>query len=1150
MTITVKRVMSAVREKILLNKISQLKEHIYAKTINLNDWETKVGVYKTPGSNEVLEEQWKDISVGTRWKAKDDIVRWFRRKVTIPQEFHGQKVVLDIEVGGEGLVYVNGEMKSAITSYIELWAATRTRVLLAPKAKGNESLDILIEAGLHYMEFAKYRSKGMETIEYQFRSAKLCQVDTKVEKYYFDAIVTYEVIQVLGGKTSGVLPKNIQEMIASFVKYDKYGNIICDKLVEALERSLLALDFDFSRERLLASIDDAERILNDKLSEIPHLPQGQIILTGHSHIDVAWLWPIKETIKKCSRTFSNTIALLEEYPEHIFTQSQPQVYEYTKKYYPELYEKIKEKVEEGRWELIGNSWVECDTNIPSGESLVRQLLYGRKFFIDEFGKCSDVLWMPDVFGYSWSLPQIIKRSGMKFFYTSKLNNNDVNRFPYSLFWWQGIDGTRVISYLQRATYNGEINPSYINELWTNYDQKDVHNEILGTYGFGDGGGGPTYEMLEYSKRLKKFPGMPETKIASAQSFFESVFEKVESGECNLPVWNDEMYYEFHRGTYTSQANNKKNNRKSELLYRQSEIISSVALNKFNTEYPIEQLTEGWKLILLNQFHDIIPGSSINEVHKDSQEDYEKIFKIGSDIEDKSLKAVVSNICFDNTTTELNTNINAITNINEDVEKNDIFGYIVVFNYLSWPVTGPLECKIPISRAKMWMKEDLSALSTAALEKELASRLVLKDTKGNNIPCSIKVLHDKDNGEKENIVICFEAFDVPSIGYTSYSLVYESKRSEVNNSESTNIIVTKEFMENKFFKIYFDNTGTICRIYDKIADREVLVEDGLGNVLQIFEDRPARESAWNIDIEYQKKSWIVDELKSIDIKEVSPVKGVLRIVKTFNESEITQDITIYASTPRIDFFTHVEWQETEKLLKAAFEVNVLSPFATYEIAFGSIRRPTHWNTTWDQAKFEVPAHKWADLSEGGYGVSILNDSKYGYDIKDNTMRITLLKAPVYPDLVADKGSHDFVYSLYPHEEDWIRGRIVNAGYELNVPLKPLFVNAMNEEAMASIENSSANQEKQCLLPHTASFVRIDKDNVIVDTLKAAEDGDGLIMRVYESAGIRGTVKISMDLEVLNVWECNLMEENEKQIELKDGSIYLNIKPYEIKTLRLQ
>lgn len=1049
------------KEKILLNKINIVKDNMYSSHVTLNNWQTRVGEYLSPNNYKITDEQWKGINIGDRWEAKDNITRWFKSIVVIPPEFEGRKVILDIEVGGEGLVYINGQMRSAITSYLQLHNATRTRVLISDCAKGNERIEVLIEVGLNYMEFAKYRHKGMKSVFYEFRKAYLAVVDTKVEDYYFNAIVAYEVIQVQND---------------SFIR---------NKIIDALESSLFAIDFDFDREKLVASIDDANKILNDKLNEISYSPQAEVSFTGHSHIDTAWLWPIKETIRKCARTFSNTIALLDEYPEHNFAQSQPQLYEYTKKYYPGLYEKIKSKIKEERWELVGNSWVECDTNVPSGESLVRQILYGRNFFKDEFGKWSDILWMPDVFGYSWALPQIIKCSGMKYFYTAKLNNNDVNRFPCSLFWWQGIDGTKVLSYLQRINYNGIINPSSIHNVWNNFDEKECHNKVMCTFGFGDGGGGPTYEMLEYSKRLKSFPGMPSTKLDSAQSFFEDAAQNAEG----LPTWNNEMYYEFHRGTYTSQANTKKNNRKSELLYRQAEMLSSIALNKFNAKYPIEELTEGWKVILLNQFHDIIPGSSINEVYVDCEKDYRKVFNIGENAEKKALEAIVSNIDF----------------------KSQDDNYIVVFNYLSWPVTGPVEVKMPLQHLNE--------------EGYTSENIVLEDLSGEKVACIIKETDDR------NLLLCFEAHEVPPIGYTAYKITKAER--EVNNSFST-MTVTQDVMENEFFKINIDKNGNITGIYDKKEGREVLAEGGYGNMLQIFEDKPERESAWNIDLEYQKKGWIINDVKSIEVKEISPIKGVLRISKAFNNSEIIQDITIYASTPRIDFYTQVEWQETEKLLKAAFEVDVLSPEATYEIAFGSIKRPTHWNTSWDKAKFEVPAHKWADLSEGGYGVSILNDCKYGYDIKDNVMRITLLKAPVYPDPVADKGHHEFVYSLYPHKGDWINGNVVHAGYELNVPLTAICTKAGNSGK----------------LPNSTSFLSIDRQNVIVDTLKAAEDGNGLIIRLYESSGIRGDVKINVSLDIDEVIECNLMEEDERPVSFEDGVISACFKPFEIKTLRFK
>lgn len=1071
------------KEKIMLNKIEQIKGYMYKKAIVLDEWQTREGIYIQPGQYKIEDEEWKTIKIGEEWVAKDDTTRWFKKTVVIPQDFDGQKVVLDIEVGGEGLVYINGEIRQGIVTYVQPRDEKRSRVLIAEKAKGGDTLEILIEAGLNYGEYAGYRARGIPFMKYTFRKALLAVVDPLVEKYYFDARVTYDALEVLRGSIYSMwLPREVVQALTLLRKDD----VLSLKVLDALESSLAAVDIDFDRERLVSTLEEADKILMDKLNAIPYIPEATVLLVGHSHIDTAWLWPLKETVRKCARTFSNTVALMDEYPEHHFVQSQPQLYEYTKEYYPELYKKIKEKVAEGRWELIGNMWVESDTNVPSGESLVRQILYGRKFFQNEFGRFSRILWMPDVFGYSWALPQIIKRSGMEYFMTSKLLNNDTNKFPYTLFWWQGIDGTRILAYLQQVSYNGNINPRYINDAWARFNEKASFNEAMGTYGFGDGGGGPTYEMMEYSRRLKNFPGLPRTEISSAERFFDDARERA----VDLPVWNNEMYYEFHRGTYTSQAKNKKNNRKSEFLYRDAEILSSLAL-QYGKSYPAEEIEYGWKKILLNQFHDILPGSSIHQVYEQCAEDYREILEKGSRIEKDALMAVVDNI-----------NTSGCKGIP-----------LIVFNSLSWNRTDVVK-----------------AILEGDVVKQLSQRndLVLVDEKGKEVAFELDRLGD------EKAAIIFEAVDVPSMGYKVYELKAEAKTKEDDSlNGETAIKVSKNALENRFFEIQLDDDGNIRSIYDKTAKRQVLSPGGRGNVLQIFEDKPERESAWNIDLEYQKKSWEVNDVVSVEIVCSGPARGVLRIVKKFSSSTITQDIVIYNTIPRIDFETKVDWQETEKMLKAAFDVDVLSPEATYEIAYGNIKRPTHWNTSWDKARFEVPAHKWADLSEGGYGVSILNDCKYGYDIKDNVMRITLLRAPVYPDPVADKGYHEFVYSLYPHQGDWRQGDVVHRGYELNVPLKAVI----------------ARSTKEGPLPGSYSFLNLDKQNVVIEVLKRAEDGNGLILRVYESQGIRGDVTITCSIPLKKIVECNLMEEDERDVDACENSFTFYIKPYEIKTFRI-
>lgn len=1051
------------KERIMLNKINQIGEAIYAAVQDIPLWDTWTGHYAAAGVYE-------DIGVvtqtqpGDHWRCGDGSTRWFRAQVEVPPAWAGRRVILELDFGGEGLVRVNGAIVSGITSFLRENAQQRERVMLSRAAQGAEVYDIEVECGLNYMEFERFRSRGMDSVEYTFRKARLCALDDAVESYYFDAMVAYEALAVLAFPYDRVRQGNVKvtRELAMYMYQNGKDSYLHDKVLAALMASLAAVDVDFSRERLVASIPEAARILQEGLQAIDYTPRGHVCFTGNAHIDTAWHWPVKETVRKVGKTFGNALSLMEQYPQLVFAASQAWQYDALKAHYPELFEKVRQRVAEGRWEVVGNSWVEADTNVPSGEALVRQLLYGREFFMKEFGVCSDVYWMPDVFGYSWALPQIIRRSGMKYFFTAKLNNNDINRFPHTLFWWQGIDGTRIPAYLQRMSYNGEINPFYAAYGYHENDQKSVYGRQLQTYGFGDGGGGPTYRMLEFADRMEAFPGLPNTSLGRTEDFYAGVPED------SLPVWNDEMYYEFHRGTYTSQAHVKRNNRKGELSLRQAEMACSMAGALLNKPYPMEALTEGWKLILLNQFHDIIPGSSIHAVYEDCKEDYARALMLSGDAQDEALAALAGAV---------HTESDAV----------------VVYNFLSWPRTGMAEVLLPANKVGY----TIAGVACAAQTTE------------------------------QGVVLRFMAEDVPAMGYRAYPLIAGEP------AEQAAVSVSETSLENECLSVALDDRGLITSIYDKQAGREVLRPGGLGNLLTIFEDKPERESAWNIDIEYKNKCWQLTDVVSVRVVECSPVRGAVEVVRKFHKSTITQRIILYPGSRRIDFDTHVDWQETEKMLKAAFEVDILSPKATYEIAYGAIERPTHTNTLWDQAKFEVPAHKWADLSEGGYGVALLNDCKYGYDIQDHTMRLTLLRSPVYPDPTADKGEHSFVYSLYPHEGGWREADVVQAGYELNVPLT----------AVATGAHEGA-------LPPAQSWVMVSGEGVVAEALKRSQDGQGLILRVYESKGIRGTVKVDLCFDARQVHETNLMEAVEAPVALTDRSFAAPIAPFEIKTFLIR
>ena len=1054
---------------ILDNKLEMLEPMIYQDIHPITDWQTRELKYVEPLKFEPLDEDWQPIAMGDHWRTTYDRTRMFRAQVTLPQTFAGKQAMLVLDLGGEGQVRINGEIVSGVTSYKNgsfFSSRPRTRVYVPEKYKPGDSFAVEVECCLNFLEFAyALKSKSLDIWEeYTLKTAFMAVVDEDIERYYFDLRNAVEAMDTFANPLDTLQNSNariIDPTVQKIMKSLNSDSFMHKRLFNTIMASVSLLDLEFDLERLRASIPAASQTLQEGLDAIPHKATAMVKFVGQAHIDTAWLWPLKETVRKCGKTFSNTIALMEKYPEYIFAFSQPQLFAYLEEFYPDLFEKVKQRVAEGRIELVGNAWVEMDTNVPSGEALVRQLLYGRQYFLEKFGKASRVFWMPDVFGYSWALPQIMKRSGVDYFFTSKLVNNDTNNFPHSLFQWQGVDGTKILSYLQRLNYNGTLDAGTLSEIYSLFDQKDVCDTLLMTVGYGDGGGGISYQMLENAQRLKEFPGLPQSEFATSESFFEEA-EKVQG---DLPVWNDEMYYEFHRGTYTSQANVKKNNRKGELLLRRTEIACAMANVRLGREYPARKIGDIWKKLLTNQFHDILPGSSIHQVYVDCERIYAEVMAEANAIYDEAIGA-----------------LNASIGLRDD--------QVAVWNFLGWPVTG-----------------------TACARMDGVT--ALQDSDGNIVPVS------GENGE-----IAFEAKDVPPMGVKVYTAV--KAQSEANPAEPC-----AKVLENAHLKLTLDDNGNIASLYDKHADREVFSGEQPSNLLTIFEDIPHRESAWNIDIEYMNHYWPLVKAESVACVEDSPVRKVVRVVRKFNLSTITQDIVLAKDARRVDFVTHVDWRETERMLKTAFYADVLSTKATYEIQFGAIERPTHWNTSYDKARFEVCGHKWADLSEGLYGVSVLNDCKYGYDIKDNCMRLTLLRAPNYPDPVGDVGEHDFVYSVYPHQGDWRVGDTVREAYSLNVPL--MAHNGSCEAAQAG-----------GMVP----FAAMNRANVIIDSIKGAEDGDGLIVRVYESQGARCHAAVEFGFPVKDAAECNLMEDYERDVPMNGSRLEFYIKPYEIKTFRVR
>lgn len=1078
---------------ILDNKLQMMEQMIYQDIHPVTEWETRELLYTEPLKFEPLDD-WHPISMGDHWTSRFDHTRLFRTRITLPESFAGRQAMLVLNLGGEGQIRINGEIVSGITSYEQgsfLGNRLRTRVYIPEKYKPGDSFEVEAECSLNFLEFSVSLSPMptyRDSVEYTLKTAYIAVVDEELERYYFDLRCAVEAMDTFENPLNSLKQSNariLDPTVNKIMNSLNNDSFLHDRIYRVCMNSVNCLEMEFGYERLRASIPAASKALCTGLADIPHKATAMVKFVGQSHIDTAWLWPLKETVRKCAKTFSNTLSLMEKYPEYIFAFSQPQLFAYTEEFYPELFEKVKERVLEGRIELVGNAWVEMDANVPSGEALVRQLLYGRQYFLDKFGKASRVFWMPDVFGYSWALPQIMKRSGIDYFFTSKLVNNDTNNFPHSLFMWQGIDGTQILSYLQRLNYNGELEANTLSEIYQMFDQKDVCDTVLMTIGYGDGGGGPSYQMLENAQRLKDFPGLPRSEFATSESFFE------DASKCQneLPVWNDEMYYEFHRGTYTSQADTKKNNRKGELLLQRTEMACTMAHILLGKEYPAKEIGDIWKPILTNQFHDILPGSSIHQVYEDCDVIYKKAFADANALYNEAIGA-----------------LNASLELKED--------QIAVWNFLGWKNSGTVSGCV---------KGDFNTL---------------QDAEGNTVNA---VINKTETGTE----FTFEAADVPAMGvkiFTAVSTVSADTKADIHALHTAE---GSFILENEHLRLTLDADGNITSLYDKNADREAFSNDSVSNLLTVFEDIPHRESAWNIDIEYMNHYWTLDKAESVALTENNSVRAAVRVVRKFNASMITQDIILERGARRVDFVTHVDWWETQRMLKTAFYADILSTKATYEIQFGAIERPTHWNTSYDKARFEVCGHKWADLSEGLYGVSILNDCKYGYDIKDNCMRLTLLRSPNYPDPVGDKGVHDFTYSIYPHSGDWRVGDTVREAYKLNVPMQTTDLTTYSDNCGYAVCSSAGQTALDAF-----TFITVNKPNVIIDTIKGAEDGDGIIVRVYESQGARCNAALNFGFEVKEAAECNLMEVWEQNLQLSENRLDFYIKPYEIKTFRLR
>ena len=743
-----------------------------------------------------------------------------------------------------------------------------------------------------------------------------------------------------------------------------------------------------------------------------------ITAVGHAHIDTAWEWPLREAKRKCARSWSTQLVLMDEYPDFVFAASQPAQYQWMKDSYPSIYERIKEKVASGQWEPVGAMWVEADCNLPSGESLVRQMLHGKRFFMREFGYETRILWLPDVFGYPGNLPQLMAEAGCDFFLTQKLSWNDTNKPEHSTFMWEGIDGTRIFTHFPPSdTYTGDFSAEEIAYGIRNFKDAQRSNRSLYLFGWGDGGGGPEPAMIESAHHLGVHMGR-------ASEFFERASAEAK----DLTTWSGELYFELHRGTYTSQAVTKLMNRRAEQALRGAEIWSVAA----GGDYPSAELDAAWKILLLNQFHDILPGSSIDWVYAEANRDLSRIAQAGEAIAKQATARVASS------GDEL-----AVFNVNSHRRREIV-----------------------------------------------------------------------DLGDRLRVV------EAPSCGWAVQSTAHVTREQLVEVSDGV--------MENNLLRVEWDESGLLTSIWDKEAEREVL--SGRGNLLHLHDDNPAKWDAWDLDLDYLNSKTEITDLSAQQIERPRGLRGTVRFNREFGSSQFIQRMVLDADSRVLRFECDVDWQERHKLLKVAFPVTVSADEATYETQFGHVTRPTHMRTSRAKAMFEVCAQRWADLGDEHYGVALLNDSKYGYDIHDSVIRLTLLRAPTHPDPTADRGWHRFTFALMPHPGDFRQAGVVEAAEDLNAPLRVL--------------------PSGLLVGQSRSLIEVSTPQVIIEAIKRAEDSDATIVRLYEAWGGSCRARIKTTLPAMRAALCDVLERERTEVEVRDGELELDFTRFKILTLKLE
>ncbi|GGT05674.1 alpha-mannosidase [Streptomyces chromofuscus] len=994
----------------------RIKPAIYAATVPL-----AVESWQAPGEPvpfaEAAAAPYEPFAMDTPWGPPWGTT-WFRMRGQVPADWAGRRVEAVIDLGfvgdwpgnqAEALVHrVDGTPLKAVNPQNQY-------VPVAHPAAGGEQVDYLVEAASNpdilANDFAAPTPLGDvltagDAPLYTFRRADLAVLDEEVWHLSLDVQVLRELMLELG-------------------EHDPRRH----EIAHALDRAMDAVDLD----DVSGTAADVRAVLRPVLARSAHASAHTLSAVGHAHIDSAWLWPIRETKRKTSRTFSNVTALAEEYEEFVFACSQAQQYAWVRDHYPRVWERIKKAVVDGSWAPVGGMWVEADGNLPGGEALARQLIHGKRFFMEHFGIETKGVWLPDSFGYTAAYPQLARLAGNEWFLTQKISWNQTNKFPHHTFWWEGIDGTRIFTHFPPVdTYNAEFSGKEMAHAVRNYQDKGRGTRSLAPFGHGDGGGGPTREMLERARRLADLEGSAKVRIEHPDAFFAAAREEYP----DAPVWVGELYLELHRATYTSQARTKQGNRRSEHRLREAELwATTAALHAPGYSYPYEALDRLWKTVLLHQFHDILPGSSIAWVHREAEAEYARV---AAELETLTREAIAA------------------------------LG------------TG-----------------EPQAFNTSPFDRDEVVR----------------------GADGETTVVRVPASGSAPLGNT---LTHDM------------VIVTDRTLDNGLVRVELADDGTLASVRDLRADREVLA--GPGNLLRLHTDLPNHWDAWDIDKHYRNRHTDLLDADSVTVVEQDPLLGALKVERSFGRgSKITQTITLRSGSPRIDIETEIDWHEAEKILKAAFPVDIRASHSSAEIQFGHVQRPTHTNTSWESARFEVSGHRWVHIAEPGYGVAVLTDSTYGHDVSrtvredggtTTTVALSLVRAPRVPDPQADQGRHRFTYALLPGagvEET------VAEGYALNLPLRVA---------------DSAGAPRP--------VVSVDGAGVTVEAVKLADDRSGdVVVRLYESRGGRAAGVLRTGFPLAGAQVTDLLERPLKDAATDgDGGVPLTLRPFQILTLRLR